>query len=98
MEQYRGSIDVQFEGMPSIQLESFIASEKAGLLERLAIATRRRRFSLREDWSIELGHIDYSSELNGTVEIPHRDAGDEPVVFDGASIRIGNGDGINTSR
>lgn len=86
MENYDGTIDVEFEGMPSIRLESFKTIDDAGMLERLAIATRRRRFSLFEDWTIELGDIDYCDELNGVVEIPARDSNKKSIIFDGASI------------
>lgn len=86
MENHDGSIDVEFEGMPSIRLETFSPIDEVGTLERLAIATRRRRFSLFEDWSIELSGIDYSEELNGVVEIPARDSNRKTIVFDGASI------------
>jgi len=70
MERYDGAIDVEFEGMPSIRLESFKPLNEVGMLECLALATRRRRFSLVKNWTIELGEIDYSDELNGSVEIP----------------------------
>ena len=86
MESYNGAIDVEFEGMPSIRLESFKPLNEVGMLERLAIATRRRRFSLVKDWTIELGEIDYSDELNGDVEIPSKDSNKKTIVFDGASI------------
>ena len=86
MENYDGTIDVEFEGMPSIRLESFKSIDDVGMLERLAIATRRRRFSLFEDWTIELGDINYCQELNGIVEIPARDSHKKTIIFDGASI------------
>lgn len=86
MENHDGAIDVEFEGMPSIRLESFKSMDEAGMLERLAIATRRRRFSLFRDWQIELADVDYSDELNGIVEIPSRDSNEKTIVFDGASI------------
>ncbi|MGQ7847664.1 DUF1353 domain-containing protein [Granulosicoccus sp. 3-233] len=85
-ENHDGSIDVEFEGMPSIRLESFKSMDEAGMLERLAIATRRRRFSLFRDWQIELADVDYSNELNGIVEVPARDGDEKTIVFDGASI------------
>ncbi len=86
MENYDGIIDVEFEGMPSIRLESFKTSDDVGMLERLAIATRRRRFSLFEDWTIELGDIDYCDELNGVVKIPAKGSDKKTIIFDGASI------------
>ena len=86
MENYDGTIDGEFEGMPYIRLESFKSIDDVGMLERLAIATRRRRCSLFEDWTIELGDIDYSRELNGVVEIPARDSSKKSIIFDGASI------------
>lgn len=88
MEKHDGTIDVEFEGMPSIRLETFNPVDDVSTLERLAIATRRRRFSLFEDWSIELSEIDYSEELNGVVEIPARDSNKKTIVFDGASIPL----------
>lgn len=88
MENYDGTIDVEFEGMPSIRLESFKTTDDVGMLERLAIATRRRRFSLNENWTIELSDIDYSDELNGTVRIPSADSDKKTIVFDGASIPL----------
>ena len=88
MENYKGAIDVEFEGMPSIRLESFKSSGETGMLERLALATRRRRFSLVEDWTIKLDDIDYADELNGVVEIPSKSRCDESIVFDGASIPL----------
>lgn len=45
MEKYEGTIDVEFEGMPTMRLESFKPIDDVGMLERFAIATRRRRFS-----------------------------------------------------
>ena len=89
MEKYTGSIDVQFDGMPAIKLESYQPGYDAGVGERLAIATRRRRFTLIEDWHIELGDIGYQVGLNGTIEIPVRYPGSgEKIVFDGASIPV----------
>jgi len=85
-ETYHGPIDVSFDGMPSIRLESFQFASSVGALQRLAAATRRRRFSLKEDWQIELEDIDYSADLNGTIEIPAKDSSDKSIVFDGASI------------
>ena len=85
-EEYDGTIDVVFDGMPSIRLESYKPAYNAGVFQRLAIATKRRRFSLREDWRIELKHIDKADELNGTIEIPAKDSRNKSIVFDGASI------------
>ena len=88
MENYEGAIDIEFEGMPSIRLESFKPIDETGVLERLAIATRRRRFSLFRDWKIELADIDYSDELNGVVEVPTKNSNQNTIVFDGASIPL----------
>lgn len=88
MENFDGAIDVEYEGMPSIRLETFKPVGDVGMLERLAIATRRRRFSLAEDWTIELGDVEYSAELNGIVEIPAKDSDKKTIAFDGASIPL----------
>jgi len=86
--QHRGPIDVAFDSMPSIRLESYSAAPDSDVRRRLAIATRRRRFSLREDWRISLTDVGYSPALNGTVEIPAKGGGDRTIVFDGASIPL----------
>jgi uncharacterized protein DUF1353 len=88
MEEHRGSINLRFKGMPSIQLESYLPGHNAGVLERLSIATGRRRFTLKDDWSIELNDIGYENELNGTIVIPRSDKNFNPNVFDGASIPV----------
>ena len=86
MEKYEGTIEVEFKEMPSIRLESFKPLGNVGTLERLAIATRRRRFSLIEPWKIELAQIEYSDGLNGVVRIPSKGSDKKELVFDGASI------------
>jgi len=88
MENFRGSIGVEFEGMPSILLESYKPNIKTSWLQRLSIASRRRRFSLAQPWLLELSDIGYESELNGTVEIPVKDSADKLIVFDGATIPV----------
>lgn len=88
-ERYSGSIKIRFDGMPSIKLESYRPERKVGLWERLAIATRRRRFTLQEDWILELDEIGYKSGLNGRVKIPVRHPSSaDPIVFDGASVPL----------
>lgn len=88
-EKYNGSIKVKFDGMPSIKLESYQPDHKVGLWERLAIATRRRRFTLERDWILELRGIGYKSALNGRIRIPVRhSSSEEPIIFDGASIPL----------
>lgn len=85
-ENHQGAIDVAFDGMPSIRLENYQLPESAGVLQRLAVATRRRRFSLREDWQMELDDVEYFHDLNGIVEIPARHSDSRSIVFDGATI------------
>ena len=88
-ENYSGSIKVKFDGMPSIKLESYQPERKLSVWGRLAIATRRRRFTLQEDWTLELAGIGYKSGLNGSVKIPVKHASSEdPIIFDGASIPL----------
>jgi len=87
-EDYRGSINVGFNGMPAIELETLIARENASAIERFSIATKRRRFTLKEDWEIELSEIEYVSELNGTIVLPKDNSDSNPNVFDGASVPV----------
>jgi len=86
-EKFDGSIEVEYEDMPSIMLESYKSLEITSTPGRLAAATRRRRFTLRENWDVELRDVDFSGKLNGTVRIPaRRDEENRSIVFDGASI------------
>lgn len=87
-EEYNGSITVGFNGMPAIELETLNANRNASSLERFSSATKRRRFTLKEDWEIDLGDIDYVEELNGTIVIPKNDTNSNPNVFDGASVPV----------
>lgn len=86
MENHQGSIGVKFDGMPPITLQSLKSRPNSTMLERLSFATRRRRFRLRESWSLELSNVEYDPNLNGVVEIPVTDDAGKPIIFDGASI------------
>ena len=87
-EEYKGSINVGFNGMPSIALETLIAPSNASALQRFSFATKRRRFTLQEDWEIDLSNIDYVEGLNGTVVVPKNDSNAKPNVFDGATVPV----------
>lgn len=86
-ENYSGNIDVSIPKMPTIQLVSIEFRENAGWLERLTLATQKRRFALAEDWKIGLNRIDSPVELNGVVTIPVRHR-EELIDYDGASVPI----------
>jgi len=88
MEKHHGSIKVEFDGMPSILLESYKPHGKSNLFQRLSVATRRRRFSLAAPWNLALNDIGYDSDLNGTIDIPVNDAKGQRIVFDGATIPV----------
>jgi hypothetical protein len=85
-ENFEGPIDVGIDGMPSIKLESYEPKFQASMFERLSIATQRRRFSLRENWRIELNQIHDDVGLNGIIEIPAKSSDNKSIVFDGATI------------
>jgi hypothetical protein len=85
METFFGSISVKFKQLPSIDLVSIVLRHQTGHLLRIAEATRKRYFTLREDWLIELDNIDYAPELNGCIQIPKAVEG-KTIEFDGASI------------
>lgn len=86
-EHYEKAISVKFEALPSIKLVTILMKGNATPLQRLAEATRRRFFTLQEDWKVELDKIKYDSKLNGVVTIPREIDGQE-VVFDGASVPL----------
>lgn len=88
MEKYDGSVRIEFDDIPLIQLVSIKSDSDAGLLERLSLATQRRRFVLRESWQVNIHGIDHHERLNGTIEIPHKDMRGEKIRFDGASIPV----------
>jgi len=85
-EKYHGSIDVAFDGMPQIKLVSYLTKSNASLFEKLAIATKRRRFTLVEDWHLKLGNVKYKHGLNGSILVPKKDDDGKVIVFDGATI------------
>lgn len=85
-ERYKKTISVQFKALPSIKLVTILMEENATPLQRLADATRRRFFTLKEDWRLTLGEIGIK-ELNGDVIVPREVDGKE-VVFDGASVPL----------
>jgi len=87
-EHYTGTIDVTFDELPPIRLESYRPAGPVGTAQRLAIATKRRRFSLRDDWRIRLADIDRAERFNGTVVIPATDEDGRPNLFDGASVPL----------
>jgi len=86
-EHYEKTISVEFETIPSIKLVSILMKKNATPLQRLVEATRRRFFTLKEDWRVKLDKINYEPNLNGEVTIP-KVVDDKEVVFDGASVPL----------
>lgn len=84
-EHYEKTISVEFEAFPPVKLLTVSMKDDATPLQRLAEATRRRFFTLRDAWEVTLDKIDYEPKLNGVVTIPREVDGKE-VVFDGASV------------
>ena len=87
MEKYDdcGSITVKFDELPLLELKSVTSSDGATLFKRIALASKRRIFSLQKNWEVDLNDISYQTDLNGKLTIPKVVDG-KPVVFDGASI------------
>ncbi|MEM7203924.1 MAG: hypothetical protein AAF628_26925 [Planctomycetota bacterium] len=84
---FEGPIGLEIAEMPAIELKSIDPPKESSWLERFAIATRRRFFTMQRDWSIELFSLPYAPALQGTVRIP-KDLEGKRVEFDGASIPL----------
>ncbi len=87
-EQYTGPIDVAFDDIPPVRLQSIRAKKNLNLFQRLALWTKPREFTLHDDWILDLGRVAYAPELNGTLRIPARDSTDKDIVYDGASVPL----------
>lgn len=72
--------------IPSIKLNNMIPKNNLSFWEKIAFATKRRFFSLEEDWVIELENVDFMKELNGKIRIPSHKKNGEKFSFDGASV------------
>lgn len=88
MELYEGSIKIKFDDIPPVRLKTIIPKQNSSWLERLALATKRRFFTLDKDWFINLEKITSEPRLNGTIKIPDLDESGKKIIFDGASIPL----------
>lgn len=84
-ETYEGNIDISFPKVPVILLTSIEFRKNASWLERFAVATQKRTFTLAEDWKIGFDRIKPPSGLNGVVTIPVKH-NNEDMTYDGASV------------
>lgn len=83
-EAYSGGIDVEFS-MPRIQLASLELTTQQAALDRVALCTSARHFTLQENWDIFVDRISYNEGINGTIIIPC-EVDDQLVVFSGSNI------------
>ena len=88
MEKYEGSIKLEFEDIPPVRLKTIIPKQGSSRLERLALATKRRFFTLHNDWLIKFQDVSYEPKLNGKIKIPDVDESGEKIIFDGASVPL----------
>lgn len=88
MEKYEGSINIEFADIPPVRLQTIIPKQDSSPLERLALATKRRFFTLHKNWLMEVENVSYEPKLNGKIKIPDVDDKGEKIVFDGASIPL----------
>jgi len=88
MEKYEGTINVEFEDIPPVRLKTIIPRPDLNWLERLALATKRRFFTLRHDWLLKVEKVAYDERLNGTIKVPALDKNGEEITFDGASVPL----------
>lgn len=86
LESYSSKISVQFNRLPPIKLVSVIMEDGASVIDRLAETTRKRFFTLEEDWHLTISRLTGDkARLNGTIVVPELH-NDEKIVFDGASV------------
>ena len=86
-ESYKGSINIEFEEIPPVRLKTIVPMIDAPVWEKLAHSTKRRFFTLDNDWFLTLD-VPYQTRLNGQIRIPQRDKNGELIIYDGASIPI----------
>lgn len=87
-EKYTGPIYVAFDDIPPVRLQSIRAKKNLNLLQRLALWTKPREFTLHDDWILDLDSVSYASELNGTIRIPAEEPTGKEIVYDGASVPL----------
>jgi len=85
-EKYKGNIIVAFDDIPPVRLQTINPEQKSGIFTKLALATKRRVFTLDRDWVLKLDNVNYAQELNGKIKIPDIDEQGKKINFDGASI------------
>lgn len=87
MEEYDGSIRVKFYELPALKLKSIQLNKDAGFFARFLAASKRRYFSLQQDWEVELDNIEYHPGLNGKITIA-KEVDKKTFLVDGASIPL----------
>ena len=92
MEKHEGSIIVSFDfdTIPPIRLITMKRKQEEhnSWWQRIAFATKRRFFTLNNDWLIRLEDISYEPKLVGGIIIPRTDKDGNEIEFDGASIPL----------
>lgn len=83
---YSGSIDVEFDVLPSL-VPQLLQTSAGNPLERYNEASQRRTFQLEKDWSISIKNATYAEDLNGEIVIPRKYNNTETLV-DGASVPL----------
>lgn len=83
---YSGSIDVEFDGLPSLRPQ-LLTTTASNPLERFNEASQRRVFKLEKDWSIKIDNAKYDEDLNGEIVIPQK-YNDSETTTDGASVPL----------
>jgi len=83
---HKGSINVSLK-QPSLTVHPLKTGPLKGFFEKIANSSKRRHYSLNEDWEVELSNISYSPELNGLIKIPKL-KNNKPLKLDGASTPI----------
>lgn len=80
------TMHIKWDDLPQIDLITIEAPENADILDRITLASKTRKFYLRQDWKFEIVRNDHSDGFNGLHRIPRADKKGNELEFDGASV------------
>lgn len=78
---YHKGISIEFS-TPKIELTQLMLHSIKSEVDRIALNTACRRFTLRENWSMTIGEFKANEELNGEIIIPQK-VDNKLVIFSG---------------
>jgi len=86
-ENYSREIDVTVSEMPVLLPVTIPSTADIDLLDRIASATRKREFTLGQEWKLNVDGFEGDANINGDICIPTHE-NEQPIIYDGASIPL----------